>query len=106
MEKRSQCKVRGWNGAHMGLARRRYRRLGVRTSQTIGGSEMGDKFDVLERRVAKLEQEVALLTSRTTEQRDRPWWERIAGRFENDQAFDEIVRLGREYRNSLRSEDA
>ena len=55
--------------------------------------------------LAQLEQEVSLLKSNTTEQDSRPWWERIAGRFENDQAFDEIVRLGREYRDSLQSED-
>lgn len=67
---------------------------------------MGEELQLLEKRIAPLEQEVSLLKSHTTEQDDRPWWERIAGRFENDPAFDDIVRLGREYRDSLRSEDA
>ena len=31
---------------------------------------------------------------------DQPWWDRIAGRFENDMAFEEIIRLGREYREA------
>jgi hypothetical protein len=66
---------------------------------------MGEELQLLEKRVARLEQDVSLLKSHTTEQGDRPWWERIAGRFENDEAYDEIVRLGREYRDSLRSED-
>ena len=66
---------------------------------------MGEELQVLERRVAQLEREVSLLKSHTTEPSDQPWWEQIAGRFENDQAFDEIVRLGREYRDSLRSEE-
>jgi hypothetical protein len=30
------------------------------------------------------------------------WWVDHAGRFANDPVFDEIVRLGREYRESLR----
>jgi hypothetical protein len=67
-------------------------------------SNMGEEFQLLERRVAQLEQEVSLLKSQASGLSDQPWWERIAGRFENDQAFDEIVRLGREYRESLRSE--
>lgn len=66
---------------------------------------MGEELQVLEKRVAQLEREVSLLKSHATEPVDQPWWERIAGRFENDQAFDEIVRLGREYRDSLRSEE-
>ena len=32
----------------------------------------------------------------------RPWWREDAGRFANDPVFDEIVRLGREYRDSQR----
>lgn len=65
---------------------------------------MGEELQLLEKRVLQLEQEVSLLKSQAAGQSDRPWWERIAGKFENDPAFDEIVRLGREYRNSLRPE--
>ena len=32
----------------------------------------------------------------------RRWWRAGAGRFAKDPVFDEIVRLGREYRESLR----
>jgi hypothetical protein len=33
------------------------------------------------------------------------WWRTTAGRFADDPDFDEIVRLGREYRESLRPTD-
>ena len=65
---------------------------------------MGEELQLLEKRVSQLEQAVSLLKSQATGQSDQPWWERITGRFENDPAFDEIVRLGREYRESLRPE--
>ena len=74
-------------------------------AKTFGDPDMGEELQLLERRISQLEHEVSLLKSHTTEQGDRPWWERIAGRFENDPAFDEIVRLGREYRDSLSSEE-
>ena len=58
----------------------------------------------LEERVAALESEVARLkaalrqrgTSRTR------WWEQIAGTFADDPAHEEAMKLGREYRESLR----
>ena len=31
-----------------------------------------------------------------------PWWEKIAGTFANSENYDEAMRLGREYRESLR----
>ena len=34
--------------------------------------------------------------------KQRHWWRDDAGRFKDDPVFDEIVRLGREYRESLR----
>lgn len=54
-------------------------------------------------RVEKLERDMVVLKANSAP--DLPWWERVAGRFENDPTFDEIVRLGREYRESLRPED-
>ena len=33
----------------------------------------------------------------------RPWWEQIAGTFADNSVYDEAMRLGREYRNSLGS---
>jgi hypothetical protein len=58
----------------------------------------------LEERVALLEREVARLTGHleNTAPADTPWWEQIAGTFADDPAFEEAVRLGREYRESLR----
>jgi hypothetical protein len=57
----------------------------------------------LETRVAELEKTVAELKAQLangkTEQRH--WWHEDAGRFANDPVFDEIVRLGKEYRDSL-----
>jgi hypothetical protein len=58
----------------------------------------------LEERVAALEAEVARLkqerASATNAQ--RPWWEEIWGTFKDDPHYAEAMRLGREYRESLR----
>lgn len=61
--------------------------------------------------VIKLEPRVAALEA-TVEQLQRqlelvapdtnPWWEHIVGAFADDPAFEEAMRLGREYRESLR----
>lgn len=57
----------------------------------------------LETRLEALEKEVAQLRTRMpTPETQRHWWHLDAGRFENDPVFDEIVRLGKEYRESLR----
>ncbi len=58
----------------------------------------------IEARLAFLEREVAQLKSQVkgTGQPDRPWWERIAGTFADDPAHDKAMKLGREYRASLR----
>ncbi len=60
--------------------------------------------------VAQLEKRVQVLEKTVEELREmlgagaqqRYWWQEDAGRFANDPVFDEIVRLGREYRESLR----
>jgi hypothetical protein len=57
----------------------------------------------LEARVAALEREVGQLREALpTAAGQRHWWHDDAGRFENDPIFDDIVRLGKEYRDSLR----
>jgi hypothetical protein len=57
----------------------------------------------LEARVVALEKEVKQLRAHLRTPTEQPhWWHDAAGRFENDAVFDEIVRLGKEYRDSLR----
>lgn len=57
----------------------------------------------IEKKLVLLELEVEQL-KRQSEIKDGTgkWWIDDAGRFANDPVFDEIVRLGREYRESLR----
>lgn len=64
----------------------------------------------LEARVTALEAQVARLLSKLEPTAEpapgdgvsQPWWRRIAGTFEGDPYFAEAMRLGREYRESLR----
>ena len=57
----------------------------------------------LEERVAILEAEVARLKNKLDKNANTPWWEKIHGTFANDPVYDEAMKLGREYRESLRS---
>jgi hypothetical protein len=62
----------------------------------------------LEERVAMLESEVSQLKYRNpieVPQDELPWWKKIVGVFKDDPDFEEAVRLGREYRESLRPKD-
>ena len=61
---------------------------------------MSDELQLLQDRVAQLELDVSQLKAQPGDRSSGPWWERITGRFENDPVFDEIVRLGKEYRES------
>ena len=57
----------------------------------------------LEQRVAALEAEVIKLKNKLeTKDQTPPWWEQIAGTFENDLIYDHAMRLGQHYRQSLR----
>ena len=57
----------------------------------------------LKDRVAVLEEEVARLKEIVTNSKSKtPWWKEIVGAFRGDPAFLEAMRLGREYRESLR----
>jgi hypothetical protein len=54
--------------------------------------------------LAYLEAEVARLKNKVENGvSSRPWWEQIVGVFAESAAYDEAMRLGREYRDSLRS---
>jgi len=61
----------------------------------------------LENRIAVLEAEVALLKNKVEKKDEtkKPWWEEIAGTFADDPAYEEAMRLGREYRLSQREAD-
>ena len=55
--------------------------------------ELEDGFDEIEKEVAQLKQKL--------EPKEKlPWWERIAGSFNRDAAYEEAMRLGAEYRRS------
>ncbi len=60
-----------------------------------------------EQRLAALEAEVQRLKRKVDGNANPlPWWEQIAGRFANDPLYDEAMRLGRKYRESLRPKPA
>jgi hypothetical protein len=61
----------------------------------------------LEERVAALEAEVARLKQERTGSAglQQPWWKEIWGTFKDDPVYAEAMRLGREYRESLRPKD-
>ena len=58
----------------------------------------------LEQRVAILEAEVAKLKAEpgAVSGRQYPWWRQIAGSFADYPAFEEAMRLGRQWRESFR----
>ena len=62
----------------------------------------------IELRVAALEAEVTQLKRKieAVTQSAKPWWQEIYGTFANDPLYEEAMRLGREYRESLRSQPA
>lgn len=56
----------------------------------------------IEHRLAEVERELADLKRRLSPTADgTSWVERISGTFKDDPDFDEIVRLGREFRKSV-----
>lgn len=63
---------------------------------------MAAKLKELESRVTSLEREVCELRTKLGEQTNVPWYRQILGAFKDDPVFDEIVRLGAEYREADR----
>jgi hypothetical protein len=60
----------------------------------------------IEERLTALEAEVARLKERVDGTTDnKPWWGMIWGTFKDDPHYEEAMRLGREYRESLRPKD-
>ena len=65
----------------------------------FGGRAMGPAQ--LEKRIAVLEEELARLKSKVEgADASKPWWERIAGTFEDDPVYEKAMKLGRQYRRS------
>ena len=58
----------------------------------------------IEQRVAALEAEVTLLKEKieAVTKPATPWWQEIYGTFADDPLYEEAMRSGREYRESLR----
>jgi hypothetical protein len=58
----------------------------------------------IEERVAALEAEIVQLKQQVKNRAipETPWWEKIAGTFAQDPVYDEAIKLGRQYRRSLR----
>jgi hypothetical protein len=62
----------------------------------------------LAQRISDLEVEVLRLSQRVKGAPTQPetaWWKKIVGVYRDDPEFDEAMRLGREYRESLRPKD-
>ena len=59
--------------------------------------EIGSRVAVLEAKVEQLQRKLEAVVPDA-----KPWWEHIVGAFADDPAFEEAMRLGREYRESLR----
>jgi hypothetical protein len=62
---------------------------------------MSEQLSV-EERLSAVEQQLADLKRRISMNDGRSWIERIAGTFKDDPDFNEIVRLGREFRESVK----
>ena len=60
----------------------------------------------LKSRVGLLEQELASLKARIDGKPGSPWWIELFGVCKDDPLFDEAMRLGSEYRESLRPKRA
>lgn len=63
--------------------------------------EMQQRLEELERKVEQLERSPANGSAEPAAHTGK-WWVDYAGRFKDNPVFEEIVRLGRKYRESLR----
>jgi hypothetical protein len=63
--------------------------------------ELENRVSTLEHKLAEMQQQLASIAGK----KDHPnphgaWWVETAGKFKDDPVFEEIIRLGREYRKS------
>ena len=63
----------------------------------MSNTQLAKRLTALERAVSELRARLDQGTGQTSR-----WWVETAGRFANDPVFDEIVALGKKYRESLR----
>ena len=56
----------------------------------------------LEKRVTAVEEELARLRRQLDAAGGQPWWQRIAGTFQNDLTHEKARKLGEQYRRSQR----
>ena len=65
--------------------------------------QIQDYTSQLEQRVKILETELLAIKRMlaTSSQEKSHWWLKVAGSFEQDPAFDEVVQLGQEWRKSV-----
>ena len=66
------------------------RKSSIRTSQPTA----------LEKRLVRVEKELAEIKAELANKRKQPWWQEIAGSFRGDPVFAEIARLGAEIRQA------
>ncbi len=62
-----------------------------------------DQSPKLEQRISILEKELSEIKQilAKSPQSKSPWWLEVAGSFEEDPTFDEVIKLGREWRKSM-----
>ncbi|HZT42399.1 MAG TPA: hypothetical protein VFA07_09415 [Chthonomonadaceae bacterium] len=60
-----------------------------------------ERLTAIEKELEQIKQQLETNPSQT----NAPWWEQIFGTFANSEAYDEAMRLGHEYRVSLRPKD-
>jgi len=66
------------------------------------------RVPAIEERLSAIEKELAQIKEQLATDNPQPLshpWDRVFGSLANSKGFDEAVRLGREYRESLRPED-
>ena len=79
-----------------------------RTSESVRGVTISEPRNAdekvimsrLEDRIDALEKELSRIKEKVDGNGKHPWWERIAGSFQNDEAYAEAMRLGSELRRS------